>query len=61
LEDGVYVGAGAVLLPKMRIGNNAVIAAGAVVTRDVASRTMVAGNPAKIIREGIAGYRDIGV
>jgi sugar O-acyltransferase (sialic acid O-acetyltransferase NeuD family) len=61
LEDGVYVGAGAVLLPKVRIGSNAVIAAGAVVTRDVASCTMVAGNPAKVIREGIAGYRDIGV
>jgi sugar O-acyltransferase (sialic acid O-acetyltransferase NeuD family) len=61
LEEGVYVGAGAVLLPKVRIGKNAVIAAGAVVTRDVASHTMVAGNPAKVIRDSIAGYRDIGV
>ena len=61
LEDGVYVGAGAVLLPKVRIGRNAVIAAGAVVTRDVASGTVVAGNPARIIRENVTGYRDIGV
>lgn len=61
LEDGVYVGAGAVLLPKVRIGKNAVIAAGAVVTRDVASHTVVAGNPARVVRESVAGYRDIGV
>jgi sugar O-acyltransferase (sialic acid O-acetyltransferase NeuD family) len=61
LDDGVYVGAGAVLLPKVHIGRNAVIAAGAVVTRDVASQTVVAGNPARVIREGVAGYRDIGV
>jgi sugar O-acyltransferase (sialic acid O-acetyltransferase NeuD family) len=61
LEDGVYVGAGAVLLPKVRIGRNAVIAAGAVVTRDVPSQAMVAGNPARVMRDGVAGYRDIGV
>ena len=59
--EGAYVGAGAVLLPKVRIGSNAVIGAGAVVTRDVASRTMGAGHPARVIREAIAGYRDIGV
>ena len=61
VEDGVYVGAAAVLLPKVRIGRNAVIAAGAVVTRDVPAGSMVAGNPARIIREDIPGYRDIGV
>jgi acetyltransferase-like isoleucine patch superfamily enzyme len=38
-----------------------VIAAGAVVTRDVANHTVVAGNPARVIRESVAGYRDIGV
>jgi acetyltransferase EpsM len=61
LEDGVYVGAGAVVLPKIRIGRNSVVGAGAVVTRDVPSHTAVAGNPAKVISQPVAGYRDIGV
>lgn len=61
LEDGAYVGAGAVLCPKVRIGRNAVVGAGAVVTRDVEPNTVVVGNPARVMRRGIAGYRDIGV
>jgi sugar O-acyltransferase (sialic acid O-acetyltransferase NeuD family) len=61
VEDGVYVGTAAVLLPSVRVGRNAVIAAGAVVTRDVPAGSMVAGNPARIMREGIPGYREIGV
>jgi sugar O-acyltransferase (sialic acid O-acetyltransferase NeuD family) len=61
MDDGVYVGAGAVLLPKVKIGRNAVIAAGAVVTRDVPANAVVAGNPARIVREGVNGYRDVGV
>ncbi len=61
LEDGVFVGAGAVLRPGVRVGRNAVIGAGAVVVRDVAPGEVVAGNPARVIRRGVAGYRDIGV
>ena len=61
LEDGAYIGAGAVLCPKVRIGRNAVVGAGAVVTRDVEPHTVVVGNPARVMRRGIAGYRDIGV
>lgn len=61
LEDGVYVGAGAVLCPKVHIGRNAVISAGAVVNRDVPAHTLVAGNPARIAKTEIAGYRDLGV
>jgi acetyltransferase-like isoleucine patch superfamily enzyme len=41
------IGAGAVVLPGIRIGTHAVVAAGAVVTRDVAANTCVAGNPAR--------------
>jgi sugar O-acyltransferase (sialic acid O-acetyltransferase NeuD family) len=61
LEDGVYVGAGAVLCPKVHVGRNAVISAGAVVNRDVPAHTLVAGNPARTAKTDIAGYRDIGV
>ncbi len=50
LEDGVTVGAGAVILPGLRIGEGAFLAAGSVVTRDVPPWTMVRGVPGKIIQ-----------
>jgi UDP-2-acetamido-3-amino-2,3-dideoxy-glucuronate N-acetyltransferase len=43
------VGGGCVLLPGITIGENAVVGAGSVVTRDVLSRTIVAGNPSRVI------------
>lgn len=46
VEDGVWVGFGAIILPGVKIGKGSIIAAGSVVTRDVASGTMVAGVPA---------------
>ncbi len=49
LADNVFVGAGAVILPRLSIGANAVIGAGAVVTRDVLPNTTVVGNPARPI------------
>jgi maltose O-acetyltransferase len=42
----VYVGVGAILLPGVRIGDEAIVGAGSVVTRDVPPKTVVAGNPA---------------
>jgi sugar O-acyltransferase (sialic acid O-acetyltransferase NeuD family) len=45
---GALIGAGAVILPRVRIGAHAVVGAGAVVTRDVAERHLVLGNPARI-------------
>jgi maltose O-acetyltransferase len=51
IEDNVWLGGSAILLPGVRIGRNAVVGAGAVVTRDVAANTVVAGNPARVIRE----------
>ncbi len=42
----VYVGVGAILLPGVRIGDEAIVGAGSVVTRDVEPKTVVAGNPA---------------
>lgn len=48
IERGCSIGAGAVILPGVRIGEKALVGAGAVVTRDVPSGTTVVGCPAKI-------------
>ncbi len=47
---GAWIGAGATILPGVTVGENAVVGAAAVVTRDVAPNTIVAGNPAKVLR-----------
>jgi acetyltransferase-like isoleucine patch superfamily enzyme len=51
IEDDADLGVGAVVLPGVRIGRGAQIGAGAVVTRDVPSYSVVAGNPARVLRE----------
>ena len=51
IEDNVWLGGGAILLPGVTIGRNAVVGAGAVVSRSVPPNTVVAGNPARVIRE----------
>ena len=50
IEQGASVGSNATILCGIRIGRNAIIGAGAVVTKDVPPDTVVAGNPARIIR-----------
>lgn len=54
IEDDVWIGIGAIILKGVTIGEGARIAAGAVVTRDVAKRAQVAGNPARLA--GHEGY-----
>ena len=51
IKRNAWIGANATILPKVTIGENSVVAAGAVVTRDVPSNTVVGGIPAKIIKE----------
>ena len=53
LGNDVWIGANATILKGVTVGDRAVIAAGAVVTRDVPSESLVGGNPAKIIKEKI--------
>ena len=50
VEDNVWIGGSATILPGVTIGKNSIIAAGAVVTKDVAANTIVGGNPAQLIR-----------
>lgn len=49
IERGAWIGAGAIILPGVNIGEKAIVGAGSVVTRDVPAHSIVAGNPAKII------------
>ena len=51
LRRACRVGAGAVVLPGVEVGEEAFVGAGAVVTRDVASRSLVVGSPARHVRE----------
>jgi hypothetical protein len=46
----VWIGHGAIVLPGRNIGTGAVVAAGAIVTKDVPAYTIVGGNPARVIR-----------
>jgi len=46
-----WIGVGAIILPGVTIGENAIVAAGAVVTKDVPENTIVAGSPAKVVKQ----------
>ena len=48
-----FIGANAIIMPGVNIGNNVIVGSGSVVTKDVPSNCIVAGNPAKVIREGV--------
>ena len=53
IGDNVWLGGRSVITPGVTIGNNVVVAAGAVVVKDVPDNVVVGGNPAKIIKENI--------
>lgn len=50
VKKGASIGSGSTILAKVVIGENAIVGAGSVVTKDVPANTIVAGNPAKILR-----------
>jgi len=55
IGSGSWLGAGSIILPGARIGRNVVVAAGSVVRGEVPDRCVVAGVPAKVVREYVAG------
>lgn len=57
IERNVWIAAGSIILGGVRIGENSVVAAGSVVTRDVPPNSLVAGNPARVVR-GVSGEAD---
>jgi len=50
IEDHVWIGSKAVILPGVHIGSHAVIGAGSIVTKDIPPRCVAAGNPARVLR-----------
>jgi acetyltransferase-like isoleucine patch superfamily enzyme len=50
VKKGASIGSGATILANVTIGENAIVGAGSVVTKDVPANTIVAGNPAKLLR-----------
>lgn len=50
VKKGASIGSGATILSKVTIGENAIVGAGSVVTKDVPANTIVAGNPARVLR-----------
>jgi maltose O-acetyltransferase len=51
IEDDVWIGARAIILPGVHIGKGSIIGAGSVVTKNIESFTVVGGNPAKLIKK----------
>lgn len=51
IKKNAWIGAGATILPGVTVGENSVVAAGAVVTKDVPDNTVVAGVPARIVKK----------
>lgn len=51
IEDGAWIGSGAIILDGVTVGRNAVVGAGAVVTKDVPAYSVVVGNPARVVRD----------
>lgn len=59
VEDGVWIGAGAIILPGVTLGTGCIVAAGALVNRDVSAGNIVGGVPAKSLSDKVCETGDI--
>jgi acetyltransferase-like isoleucine patch superfamily enzyme len=50
IKNNAWIGASATILPGITVGENSIVGAGSIVTKDVPDNTMVAGNPAKYMK-----------
>jgi acetyltransferase-like isoleucine patch superfamily enzyme len=53
IGDNCFIGAHSVILPGVTIGDGSIVAAGSVVARDVPARSLVAGNPARVVEHNV--------
>ena len=53
IGNNCFIGINSIIMPGVRIGNEVIVGAGSVVTKDAPNNCIIAGNPAKIIRTGI--------
>ena len=51
IEDGVWIGGNATILPGVRIGENSIVGAGAVLTKSIPKNSIAIGNPARVVRK----------
>lgn len=51
IKNNVWIGSGAIILPGITIGENSIIGAGSIVTKDIPANVIAAGNPCRVIRE----------
>jgi maltose O-acetyltransferase len=51
IGDGVWLGSGVIVCPGVRVGENAVIGAGSIVTRDIPANVLAVGNPCRVVQE----------
>ena len=54
IGDNCFIGNYAVIMPGVRIGDEVIIGAGSIVTKDIPSNCIAAGNPARVIRQGVS-------